>query len=174
MASRRLGTRCVLVTALLLIPAWAQATQGSPSAGKNLFTGRIRFQNGGPACASCHSVASIPFPNGGTLGPDLTQSYAKFSPDGVAAILQTLFFPTMVPLFNAKPLTTAEQLDLAAFFKAVAQRPPPAALTLELAAIALAALLLLLAVTWLAGRRRVRSVRRALVERATASARRGS
>ncbi len=176
MAPLRLGRCCVPIAALLLLGhlagVWAQAPQGSPSVGRDLFTGGIRLQNGGPACASCHSIASIPFPNGGTMGPDLTRSYTKFGPDGMAAILETLFFPTMVPVFNTRALTSTEQLHLAAFFRTVASSPPPSGLTLQLGAIALVVFLVLFVLTWLVGRRRVLSVRRSLLERSRIGGRR--
>jgi len=103
------------------------------------------------------------------MGPDLTGSYSKFSPEGLAAILETLFFPSMNPLFIARPLTPDEQLHLAAFFQTVAQRPPPRALTLQIGPLALAGFLALLALTWVVGRGRVRSVRRSLLERSRAA-----
>jgi mono/diheme cytochrome c family protein len=50
----------------------ASPPPGDVDAGTALFTGRRRFQNGGPACASCHSAATVPFPRGGTMAPDLS------------------------------------------------------------------------------------------------------
>ncbi len=55
-------------------PVSAQGAGDSSSTGEALFVGAIRLTNGGPPCRICHSVAGIPFPNGGTLGPDLTAS----------------------------------------------------------------------------------------------------
>ena len=46
-----------------------EATRASAHRGEEVFTGRTRLRNRGPACISCHSVAGLPFPNGGTLGP---------------------------------------------------------------------------------------------------------
>ena len=37
-------------------------------AGEELFTGRTRFQNSGPPCASYHGVATLPFPQGRNQG----------------------------------------------------------------------------------------------------------
>ena len=75
------------------------ANPGSASAGRTLFLGTVRFKNGGPACSACHSVASLPFPRGGTMGPDLTKAYSKLGPQGLNSALETLFFPAMTPLF---------------------------------------------------------------------------
>lgn len=62
-------------------------------AGEALFTGQRRFQNGGPPCATCHSVATLPFPSGGTMAPDLTHEYSKLGPEGMHYALRTLYFP---------------------------------------------------------------------------------
>lgn len=102
------------------------------------------------------------------MGPDLTRVYPKLGPEGLNSALETLFFPAMTPLFAYHPLTPQERLDLAAFFQSTAPRQPPATLTLTIGLIALAGFLVLIALTWTAGRRRVRSVRRALLERAGA------
>lgn len=98
------------------------------------------------------------------MGPDLTRAYAKLGPAGLNSALETLFFPAMTPLFAYRPLTDDERRNLAAFFQGVDGQLPGTP-TLAVAAIALAACLMLIAVTGIAGRRRIRSVRRALLER---------
>ncbi len=100
------------------------------------------------------------------MGPDLTTAYAKLGPQGMQATLETLYFPAMNPLFNTRPLTPEEQQDLTTFFQAVGRNRGQDR-TAELAAIAAAGFLVLLAVTWWKGRGRVRSVRRALLARAS-------
>jgi hypothetical protein len=148
---------------------WAQpqVPPGDAAAGERLFTGKRPFRNGGPACAVCHSIAGIPFPNGGVLGPELTRTYTRFGPVGMDAMLETLYFPAMVPLFENHALTPGEQADLKAFFQSVASRPPPPDYTLEFGLIALGGLGVLLAATALIWKARLRSVREPLVERAT-------
>ena len=98
------------------------------------------------------------------MGPDLTRAYSKLGPEGLNSALETLFFPAMTPLFAYRPLTDDERLNLAAFLQGV-DRQQPGAPTLSIAAIALATFLMLIAATGIAGRRRIRSVRRALLER---------
>ena len=73
------STPAVFVLSLLLtVPLTAQPSAagesqpGSVAAGRALFLGTVRFHNGGPACSACHSVAGLPFPEGGTMGPDFT------------------------------------------------------------------------------------------------------
>ena len=156
---------------LLAVPLMAQPSAavgfqpGSAAAGRALFLGTVRFRNGGPACSACHSVAGLSFPEGGTMGPDLTRVYSKMGPEGLNSALETLFFPAMTPLFRYRPLTANERRDLAALFESV-DRQQPASLTPAIGAISLAGFFILIAVTGVAGRHRVRSVRRALLERA--------
>ena len=99
------------------------------------------------------------------MGPDLTRVYSKMGPEGLNSALETLFFPAMTPLFRYRPLTANERRDLAALFDSV-DRQQPASLTPAIGAISLAGFFILIAVTGVAGRHRVRSVRRALLERA--------
>ena len=76
-------TAHLLAAAILFVCAFlpaAAAQTDSPElirAGESLFQGTTRFANGGPACAACHTVGSLPFPGGGTMGPDLTHEYSK-------------------------------------------------------------------------------------------------
>jgi mono/diheme cytochrome c family protein len=139
---------------------------GSAIRGEALFAGRISFRNGGPACAACHSVAGLPFPSGGTLGPNLTHEYTKLGPEGLDAALETLYFPAMVPLYDPHPLTAAEQADLEAFFKSAGLEPSPPNITPLVALIALGGFLVLIVITWALWRDRIRGVRRKLVESA--------
>lgn len=146
-------------------PLTPQLTPGSSSRGALLFAGRIQFRNRGPACISCHSIGGISFPNGGTLGPDLTHAYTVLGQPGAQAAIQTLYFGVMTPIYDQRPLMPDEQADLLAFLKQsqTAKQPQWITQTLILAAMALAGILLLItAFLW---RRRLRSVRWALVNR---------
>ncbi len=168
-AFRRRTLPLLLLSALALQFCLAQPASTGPgdrSAGERLFTGQRPFQNGGPACATCHSIAGIPFPNGGNMGPDLTKTYSKFGPEGADAMLQTLFFPTMMPLFQDRSLTAAEQADLKAFLAGAAALPPPPDYTLEFGVIALCGLLALLLASGIIWRKRLRGVRATLVKTA--------
>lgn len=172
LTSRANTTAYLLAAAILFVcvflPA-AVAQTDSPElirAGASLFRGTTRFSNGGPACAACHSAASLPFPGGGTMGPDLTHEYSKVGLVGLQGSLQTLFFPTMTPLFGNRPLTTEEQGRVLAFLKdsdsrSAARRDP----VLWFSTVAIFGCVLLLVATWMLGRKRVRSVRHALLKR---------
>lgn len=141
----------------------AKVAQGSATRGEALFAGRISFRNGGPACTSCHSVAGLPFPNGGTLGPNLTHEYAKLGPEGMDVAIETLYFPAMVPLYDSHPLTMGEQADLKAFLESAGAQPPSPNFTPLIGLIALGGFAVLLVITWALWRDRLRGVRRKLV-----------
>lgn len=148
----------------------APPTPKESAAGDALFSGRVPMRNGGPACATCHTVAGIPFPYGGTMGPDLTKEYSKLGPQGMALALKTLYFPAMNPLFEHHPLTKNEREQLTVFFQSIDQKQPPPSPTVILLVASLVVLACLFLLTWLAvGRRRVHSVRLALLEHAGVS-----
>ena len=144
-----------------------ETMHGSASRGEALFVGRTRFQNRAPACISCHSVAGLSFPNGGTLGPDLTPVYEEFGEQGTQYAMQTLFFPAMVPIYNAHPLVPKEQADLVAFFKQAQAKPQSHWTTQVLILVAFLLGGVFVALTGFLWRNRVRSVRHALIDRAT-------
>lgn len=164
-----LATACITITASTTRGQGVQPganTPGSLQTGEQLFDGAIRFKNGGPPCGACHRFAGLPYPNGGSMGPDLTNEYKKLGPDGLSAALDTLYFPTMMPLFASHPLTPDEQQHLAAFIKTGPQRSGGFPATALLAAAAALGFIILMALTWIAGRNRVRSVRGELLRRA--------
>ena len=140
--------------------------EGSPRRGEQFFTGRIPFRNGGPPCSACHRVSGLPFPSGGSLGPDLTRTYSKLGSEGLNTALHTLFFPAMAPLYDPHPLTVSEQADLKAFFKEADTRPMTNDLTPVAAGIALIGFAILMFITWALWRDRLQGVRRTLVETA--------
>ena len=163
---------------LLLVTAgdgWSAAQNSAPPVGPSatergsrLFLGEVRFENGGPPCGSCHRLSSLGFPNGGTVGPDLSPAYRTLGEEGTDVTLQTLFFPTMMPLYERRPLSQSEQQALKTLLK---QAEPTAAagwVTAALAGIAGLGFLVLMAVAWLAWRHRLRAVRAPLVRQAIA------
>jgi mono/diheme cytochrome c family protein len=167
---------CLLSFAALQI-AGAQtipAATGSPARGERLFTGLDHFRNGGPPCVSCHSIAGLSFPGGGTLGPDLTHAYKKLGPIGTQSAIQTLYFKVMTQIYGPHPLFADEQADLMAYLEQAGARPQSQWSTpiILVAAVVLGAIFV--AGTGFVWRDRVRSVRRTLVERAVERARQGA
>ncbi len=156
----------LLLVAASLLPALAGAQNAQPAEqpGRDLFVGRLRFQNGGPPCASCHAISSLGFPNGGTMGPDLSGIYQSLGPEGTDVTLQTLFFPTMLPLYEKRPLSSDEQRALKAFLSRAGTAPVGERDAFWLAAFAVGGLVVFLAFTGLAWRSRLRAVRAPLVK----------
>ncbi len=145
---------------------------GSVLAGKALFTGVLRFRNGGPACAACHTMTGLAFPNGGSLGPDLTGTYAKLGPVGLDAVMHTLYFPVMAPIFNSRPLTPQEQQDLKTFFVEAQLGIPPTDTAPVLASLGFLGCLAVLVMTRGAGRSRLGPVRQSLLKESVSAGRR--
>mgnify|MGYP002777005348 CR=1 FL=1 len=98
---------------------------GDAVIGQKLFAGTIGFQNGGPACMSCHTVNPVGALKGGTLGPNLTHVIDRYTEVGLQGVLPTLPFPTMQSIYQNSQLTEAEQAHLLAFFKAANQSENP-------------------------------------------------
>ncbi len=167
--------RTALVVLLVLVFASFQQIQaqtaqqtGDSSVGKELFEGTIRFENGGPPCLACHSVAGIGALGGGALGPDLTNAYAKFGRDAIDAILATTPFPTMQPIFDEQPLTEEEQSHLAVFLEQAPLTERAAASVGQLALLALAGATILLLLVRFRWSRRVIDVRKPMLARSRA------
>ena len=160
----------VPLTSAQTAPAASPAPEvppGSPSHGESLFMGKTHFLNNGPSCISCHSIAGLSFPNGGTLGPNLTHTYSTLGPRGTEAALQTLYFGVMAPIYGDHPLAPEEQRDLMAFLKQSETRPETQWNTQILILITIPLSGIFVALTGFFWKDRVRSVRRALVARAT-------
>ncbi len=142
---------------------------GDAVSGKAYFIGDKRFQNGGPHCISCHSIAGIGALGGGNLGPDLTANgYNKYG-EGLPAFLAAPATVTMNAVWKGTPLTTQEQADLFAFMKnaSVSGREPTALLQIALLAVGGAAVLIILANFYWG--KRLRGVRKPMLERAYAA-----
>jgi mono/diheme cytochrome c family protein len=134
-------------------PPAAVLPPGSAVAGQRLFVGSVPFQKEGPSCASCHDAAVLPFPGGGTLGPDLTGAFAKLGTKGMKFILGTLSSPTMKPLFDGRALSREEKDDLEAFLQNAGVQSLIGR-TMQIGLSALGGLLILVLAIWLLGQNR--------------------
>lgn len=83
--------------------------------GHRFFTGKARLSKGGPACVSCHSAGAYGMLGGGTLGPDLTQTYSLYDDKGLSKVLSKIAFPTMVSVYANKALTKEEVFQIKAY-----------------------------------------------------------
>ncbi len=113
---------------------------------------------------ACHSAASIQFWGGGTLGPDLTGVYAQLG-DGIVSVLVTVSFPTMKPIFDSHPLSEDEARDLAAFLKGISSQHSEN-YTIRIIASSFFVFVILMVTILFIWRNRLKSVRKAMVERA--------
>lgn len=90
--------------------------------GRRLFLGTEALSAGGAPCISCHSVAVLPLPGGGTLGPDLTDVYSRLGAErGLAAWLSAPASPTMQPIYRDASLTPEEITAFVALFRATSR-----------------------------------------------------
>lgn len=91
--------------------------------GRDIFRGRQRLADGGPACISCHTLRGVGALGGGRLGPDLTMVYERMEGrKGLAAWLAAPPTPTMQPLFKQHPLRSEEIIALVAYLEDAARR----------------------------------------------------
>jgi mono/diheme cytochrome c family protein len=135
----------------------AAAVQGNPEIGKDLFTGVVRFQNGGPPCMACHSVGGIGALGGGQLGPDLTTVVSRFG--GAAAVdafVGGTPTPTMKAVWSPRPLTTEERGSVVSFLAQAAVTQRPAEAIWQLAGLAGLGVVILLAIAAWNWRHRLR------------------
>jgi len=135
---------------------------GDPDRGEALFMGDVHFQSGGPPCMGCHSIDNAGILGGGTMGPNLTQAFARYGDAGLASALANIPFPTMKPIYADHPLTPEEQADLHAYIQAAASQPQTnrELLVLALSLAGFVAAMIAIGIIW---RRRLRGVRRPLV-----------
>lgn len=139
-----------------------QAPQGDPDAGRALFTGAARLENGGAACVSCHSVGGLDGAGGGTLAVDLSKVATRYG-DGLRSVLGALPFPVMQSVFGDRPLTDQEMSDLAVFFGRVDQQAAAGAPFLTFPITGLGGAVLVVLLFGLLGRRRLNGVRKPLI-----------
>lgn len=145
-------------------PRVEEKTAGDRVRGRELYVGEIAFENGGAPCLACHGFDKIGPAGAASYGGDLTDLWQNYGEEGVRSILADLPFPSMEPIYGERPLTEAERADLAAFFEAsTGTRAPGSVAGFTVKAIGGAAVLF--AVALFAGWRRIKSVRRSLVEK---------
>jgi mono/diheme cytochrome c family protein len=122
----RAGWAAVALVAVAVAPRPASGEgAGDPGAGRALFVGERPFAAGGPPCGACHGVGGQGFGLGAAFGPDLTGAVDAFGgPDQIDALLETLPFPSMEPLYAGKALTPRERADLGAFLVATGGHAP--------------------------------------------------
>lgn len=102
-----------------------EPTVGDPDRGRALFLGSDGLDNGGAACAACHTAGAEGNLGGGGLGPDLTTAFDRLG--GEAGLTGWLGNPpsaTMMPIFADRPMTESETADLVAYMATTASATP--------------------------------------------------
>ncbi|GAB4461706.1 MAG: hypothetical protein Kow0070_19670 [Anaerolineales bacterium] len=150
-------------------PASAEAiAAGDAERGQKLFMGYAHLEYEGPPCMGCHSVGENGLLGGGAVGPNLTDVSERLTDEEMAALLANRgakISPVMQPIYNTHPLTEGEQADLIAFLKASAGQPEVDREWLVVA-ISLGGFAATVGVLGFFYRNRLRSVRKALVNKA--------
>lgn len=144
-------------------------TQEQVAEGKSLFLGRKQLLDGGPSCVSCHAVKGVAGAlGGGQLGPDLTQAYVRLNGrKGVEAWLKSPASATMKPIFTKRPLKQAEIIALTAFFEQASKETGmenAGVYRLRFFLFGLGGTAVGLVILGLIWKRRIRGIRRALVD----------
>jgi mono/diheme cytochrome c family protein len=89
--------------------------------GRQLFSGERRLQYGAQACRSCHQVRGAGL--GGSLGPELTQTYFRFQDRALTEFLRHPCFQWETAGAGTHYLTAKESFALKAFLRQAAVRP---------------------------------------------------
>jgi mono/diheme cytochrome c family protein len=137
---------------------------GDPGEGRALFVGSRPLLKGGPPCGACHGIGGQGPGLRANYGPDLSETHATLGDEALDAILVDLPFPSMTPVYDGRALEPAERAHLTAYLRAAGGQAPAR----DTAAFAIHGGLgatLVLAGLFLAGRRRLRSVREQLLSR---------
>lgn len=143
-------------------PQPATESIGNAARGGQLYAGSLTMTNGGSPCIACHALSGFGAAGAASYGPDLSNLYADYGAEGVAAVLESLAFPSMEPIYTSRPLTETERLDLSEFFAQTAeQQAPPAT---SLAGPILLGVVIVFAIVALLGLRRLKGVRQPLVD----------
>lgn len=138
-------------------------------AGKELFNGERRFENGGASCTSCHNVTYNNVGNGGILAKDLTKAYSRLGGfTGIKGMIASAPFPSMLETYKNHPVTETENAQIQLFLKNADEQNPVQPLvekTWFLHAATVVGLFILLAITGLWFRRKRFSVNHAILKR---------
>lgn len=167
MTYRILARSLVALAALMLIASPGEAAPGNSERGKAFFVGMFEFSSDGPPCLGCHGVAGneLGLAAGASYGPDLSAFHENYGKEGVVAVLQDLtMFESMQAVYAERPLTEAEIDDLAAFFATVSRDSAPAIRSELVLHVGIGTVLLVVLLGFF-GWRRLRGVRRPLLDR---------
>ena len=147
--------------------AQAPFSEAEVESGRRLFRGEQALEAGGPACLACHDATALGGLGGGSLGPELSNVYARLGGRrGLEPWLAAPPTPTMSSLYRTHPLNEQEIHALAAYFedRAADDGAPASAGSGPFLLLGIGGTVLLLFIFHLLWSRRFRGVRRRLVE----------
>jgi mono/diheme cytochrome c family protein len=90
-----------------------------------LFEGRTPLASGGAACGACHTVSDHGRRRGGTLGPELTNTYLKYRDRALTLFLKHPCTPRQPELRSGRYLEPEEAFALKAYLREVAVAAAP-------------------------------------------------
>jgi len=90
-----------------------------------LFDGHTPLASGGLACASCHAVSDHGRRTGGTIGPDLTNTYLKYRDRALTLVLRHPCTPRQPELSSGRYLEPEEAFAIKAYMRDVALAASP-------------------------------------------------
>lgn len=138
------------------VPANRLGWDGTPeeiALGQGLFSGKMTFARGGPACFACHAVRGVGLLGGGTLGGDLTFAMARLTDAGVSE--RMLASPLERSVYRGKELTELEAFAVKAYLASLSRDgtwSPPDPHFFSLGVLGFLAVLGAVGIAWLAGR----------------------
>lgn len=138
-------------------------------AGKELFNGERRLENGGASCTSCHNATYNNSGKGGILAKDLTKAYSRLGGfAGIKGIIASAPFPSMLATYKNHPVTEIENAQIQLFLKNTDEQNPIQPVVEKswfLYAAMVVGLFILLTITGLWFRRKRFSVNHAILKR---------
>ncbi|OFX58825.1 MAG: hypothetical protein A2066_16160 [Bacteroidetes bacterium GWB2_41_8] len=138
-------------------------------AGKELFNGDRRFENGGASCTSCHNATYNNSGKGGIIAKDLTKAYSRLGGfAGIKGIIASAPFPSMLATYKNHPVTEIENAQIQLFLKNTDEQNPVQPVVEKawfFYAAMVVGLVILLTITGLWFRRKRLSVNHAILKR---------
>jgi len=90
-----------------------------------LFEGKTPFASGGLACSACHAVRDHDRRSGGTLGPELTDTYLKYRDRALTLYLRHPCTPRQPEQSSGRYLEPDEAFAIKAYMREVALAASP-------------------------------------------------
>lgn len=123
--------------------AAGETPAGDARSGEALFLGSARFEKGGAPCLACHGVAGHGLARAASFGPDLSDVHARYGVEALDGTFADMPFPSMQPIYAARPLSAVERANLIAFLGTTRGEAPRLGAPFLLGATAIGALFLL-------------------------------